>query len=109
MVTIVRHNSSAGCCTTSDAAVEVMLTNPFNTLTYRPCSCIRCGLCEVVCPHGVFVMAESGAQMVNPQDCMECGACARNCPFGAIEVKKGVGCAAAILKGLLTGSEPTCC
>jgi ferredoxin len=39
---------------------------------------------------------------------MECGACAGNCPFGALEVHKGVGCAAAILYGLLTGEEPSC-
>jgi ferredoxin len=40
--------------------------------------------------------------------CTECGACQKNCPFAAIEVEEGVGCAAAILIGLLTGTEPTC-
>jgi hypothetical protein len=39
---------------------------------------------------------------------MECGACALNCAAGAIEVHAGVGCAAAIIKGWITGGEPNC-
>jgi hypothetical protein len=39
---------------------------------------------------------------------MECGACARNCVPGALRVKVGVGCAAAIIGGLLRGTEPAC-
>jgi hypothetical protein len=31
-----------------------------------------------------------------------------NCPFSALSVKPGVGCAAAIIKGMLTGTEPEC-
>jgi ferredoxin len=33
--------------------------------------------------------------------CMECGACSLNCPADAIEVKSGVGCAAAVLHSML--------
>jgi len=40
--------------------------------------------------------------------CMECGACVRNCVFGAITVNAGVGCAAAIINGMITGGEPSC-
>jgi len=40
--------------------------------------------------------------------CMECGACVRNCAFGAITVNAGVGCAAAIINGMITGGEPSC-
>jgi len=48
--------------------------------------------------------------------CIECGACAKNCPFGAIDVKAGVGCATAILRGgdccepsgCCGGSSPSC-
>ncbi len=108
MVTIVRRNNSTNCCATAQAPAGVVFTNPFNSLAYRPESCIRCGLCEVVCPHGVFVMAESGAQLVRPQDCMECGACQLNCITGAITVNSGVGCAAAMVRAAITGGEPTC-
>jgi hypothetical protein len=39
---------------------------------------------------------------------MECGACALNCEFGAIAVNTGVGCAAALINGMITGGPPTC-
>jgi hypothetical protein len=39
---------------------------------------------------------------------MECGACTNNCEFGAIEVKAGVGCAAAVIRGMISGGEPEC-
>lgn len=71
-------------------------------------SCIGCGLCETVCPHGVFRVEERKARLRDLDACMECGACARNCPVGALSVSAGVGCASAIIKGWLTGSEPSC-
>ena len=40
--------------------------------------------------------------------CMECGACALNCEFGAIAVNTGVGCAAALINGMITGGAPSC-
>lgn len=40
--------------------------------------------------------------------CLECGACALNCEFGAIAVNTGVGCAAALINGMITGGPPTC-
>ena len=79
------------------------------TLRHDKEKCTNCGMCAAVCPHRVFAESGGKVKIIERDLCMECGACARNCPFGAIEVKKGVGCAAAILKGLLTGSEPTCC
>jgi len=39
---------------------------------------------------------------------MECGACARNCEFGALSVNAGVGCAAAVINGIIRGTEPDC-
>jgi NAD-dependent dihydropyrimidine dehydrogenase PreA subunit len=71
-------------------------------------TCAGCGLCVEVCPHGVFVVEEGKARIVRRDDCMECGACARNCPVLAIAVESGVGCASAIIRGALTGTEPTC-
>lgn len=70
--------------------------------------CVGCGMCLEVCPHGVFVPNEGKAQINDLNSCMECGACLKNCAFSAITVSPGVGCASAIVKGLLTGSEPTC-
>lgn len=70
--------------------------------------CTGCGKCIEVCPHSVFAMANGKSEMVDKDSCIECGACVKNCPFNALEVKPGVGCAAAIIKGWLTGTEPSC-
>lgn len=70
--------------------------------------CKGCGMCTNVCPHGVFIIDSEKAAIADRDACMECGACEKNCPFAAIEVKSGVGCAAAVINGLLTGSEPVC-
>ena len=70
--------------------------------------CIGCGLCEQVCPHRVFAIEDRKALIVDRDACMECGACGRNCPVEAISVDAGVGCASAIIKGAITGTEPSC-
>ena len=70
--------------------------------------CIGCDRCTEVCPHNVFDVSEKKARITERDLCMECGACAFNCPSGAITVNPGVGCAAAIIFGWLTGSEPSC-
>jgi NAD-dependent dihydropyrimidine dehydrogenase PreA subunit len=78
------------------------------TLKFDPEKCVGCGMCINVCPHGVFEIAEGKAIPVDIESCMECGACAKNCAFSAISVTQGVGCAAAIIKGMLTGRKPSC-
>jgi NAD-dependent dihydropyrimidine dehydrogenase PreA subunit len=78
------------------------------TLAYDPEKCTGCRRCTEVCPHAVFKMADGKAQVIDKDRCMECGACALNCEFGALAVGSGVGCAAAIIKGMITGGEPTC-
>lgn len=70
--------------------------------------CIGCGMCPVVCPHGILRMNGDKAEISDKDRCMECGACARNCPVAAISVEAGVGCASAIIYGWLTGNEPSC-
>ena len=70
--------------------------------------CIGCGMCENVCPHEVFAIDRKKACIMNREACIECGACARNCPVDALDVSSGVGCAVAIINGLITGKE-TCC
>lgn len=75
------------------------------TLSLAPEECVGCGVCEVVCPHGVMRL-QNGKALVSDRDgCMECGACARNCPTTAIHVTPGVGCAAYIIKAWLKGRK----
>ena len=82
-----------------------------NTLRYSPDRCVNCGMCVVVCPHGVFAPGEQVVELVAAESCMECGACQLNCPAAAIEVESGVGCAAAMIQAALRGrplDEATC-
>ena len=78
------------------------------TLEYDADKCNGCRQCVQVCPHGVFEMDGNRAVLVDKGACMECGACALNCAGAAIDLSPGVGCAAAIINGWLTGSEPSC-
>ncbi|MFC1669308.1 mercury methylation ferredoxin HgcB [Spirochaetota bacterium] len=78
------------------------------TLEFIADNCTGCGRCTEVCPHAVFKMEDKRAEVTDKNKCMECGACAMNCDYGAIKVNAGVGCAAAIINGLLTGTEPSC-
>lgn len=78
------------------------------TLRYDRGLCVGCGMCLAVCPHEVFI-PDNGKVAVSDRDaCMECGACMMNCPTEAIRVEVGVGCAAAVINGLL-GRESDCC
>jgi ferredoxin len=78
------------------------------TLRFDPALCTGCGRCWEVCPRGVFAQDGKKARMGDRDLCIECGACRQNCRPGAIEVRSGVGCASAILRGALTGREPSC-
>lgn len=85
------------------------------TIALDPDACIGCGVCEVVCPHGVPRLDNGKARIIDRDACIECGACARNCPVGAVTVEPGVGCAAYIIQCWLKGKEhatcggPSCC
>lgn len=78
------------------------------TLALDKDTCIGCGMCTAVCPHGVFAIRDAKAEIGDRDACMECGACARNCPVSAIDVKAGVGCAAAVIFSALRGGQPCC-
>jgi len=78
------------------------------TLQLDEQKCIGCGLCSVVCPHGVLEVADRKARIIDRDACIECGACAGNCPVEALRVNAGVGCASAIIHSWLTGEEPNC-
>lgn len=79
-----------------------------STLSLDVTKCTGCTMCTIVCPHAVFSMANKKAVISDKNSCMECGACMKNCSDNAIFVKSGVGCAAGIINGLISGSEPTC-
>lgn len=85
------------------------MKNPLreNTLRYNPEDCAGCGICAVVCPHGVFSQNGRVAEPSHPESCMECGACQLNCPSGAITVDSGVGCAYLMMKQALFGGKKT--
>jgi len=79
------------------------------TLALERSLCDGCGMCEVVCPHRVFELADGTARITDRDRCMECGACALNCRAGAITVTAGVGCAAAVIQTALGLSSGGCC
>ena len=79
------------------------------TLELDRARCVGCGRCAEVCPHAVFSLVEKTARIIARDACMECGACARNCPVDAISVRAGVGCATAVIYGMLTGKESCAC
>ncbi|HOI75505.1 MAG TPA: mercury methylation ferredoxin HgcB [Syntrophales bacterium] len=70
--------------------------------------CTGCGVCLEVCPHEVLELREKRVRIRNRDACMECGACSRNCPAGAVSVEAGVGCAAAVINGLLYRQSASC-
>ena len=79
------------------------------TLSLDAEKCNGCRICTLVCPHAVFAIGDDKrAYLADRGACMECGACALNCATGAITVTPGVGCASAIIRGWLTGTEPSC-
>ncbi len=78
------------------------------TLQVFPEKCTGCGRCIEVCPHAVFKIENKNVLIVDKDRCMECGACEKNCSYGAISVKAGVGCAAAVINGMIRGTEPNC-
>lgn len=79
------------------------------TLSLNAEACIGCGMCTIVCPHGVFKLNSHKAAIEDRDGCMECGACAKNCPTAAIAVTPGVGCAAYIIQTWIKGKEAAAC
>ncbi|MDX1707101.1 MAG: mercury methylation ferredoxin HgcB [Desulfobacterales bacterium] len=79
------------------------------TLTLNPEACVGCGMCEIVCPHGIFSMHNKKACIEDLDACMECGACAKNCPADAIAVTPGVGCASYIIQTWIRGRNAAAC
>jgi len=101
--------SSCGCAPEPVTGEGHVGVSQINTLAFSSGRCINCGMCVMVCPHGVFTSGNQVVRVVQPDLCMECGACQLNCPVGALLVDSGVGCAAAMINAALRGlDEPTC-
>lgn len=79
------------------------------TLKLDDDTCVGCGVCTTVCPHGVFTLNNGKAKLTDRDGCMECGACAMNCAVGAITVTPGVGCVEYIISGWIKGPEAASC
>lgn len=79
------------------------------TLTVDHEKCTACGVCTLVCPHGVFTIAGGKLHVVDADGCMECGACALNCPVAAVSVTPGVGCASYIIQTWIKGKDAAAC
>ncbi|MEN6379936.1 MAG: 4Fe-4S binding protein, partial [Synergistaceae bacterium] len=43
------------------------------TLKLDTDKCIGCGMCEIVCPHAVFILKNNKAAINDIDMCMECG------------------------------------
>ena len=78
------------------------------TLTLNIEKCIGCYMCIEVCPREVFLKDNQKVKIIKKDSCIECGACSLNCPVNAINVKNGVGCAAAIYSSFFNGGNISC-
>ena len=78
------------------------------SLELFPERCTGCGRCLEVCPREVFAENGKTVRIADRDRCIECGACMMNCSHGAIQVTAGVGCAAAVINGLIRGGDPEC-
>jgi NAD-dependent dihydropyrimidine dehydrogenase PreA subunit len=77
------------------------------TLRIETDKCTGCSVCTSVCPRNVLKVIDRKAVIINRDSCIECGACVNNCLFEAISVKAGVGCAAAMINGLIKTGDPS--
>lgn len=71
-------------------------------------NCTACGDCVLVCPRQLLKIESKKVRIADLDLCMECGACMVNCDWEAIQVRVGVGCASAIINGMLSGKEASC-
>ncbi len=88
---------------------QLMYLRDVVTLEFDQERCVGCGTCVTVCPQEVLVRENGKTRIDNRDACMECGACAINCVVQAITVRTGVGCAAAVINGLLGRTDSACC
>ncbi len=76
------------------------------TINVAPEKCTGCGICMKVCPRNVLEIKDKWAEVSDRDSCIECGACKMNCASDAIYVDSGVGCATAMINGILRFGDP---
>ncbi|NOX25776.1 MAG: 4Fe-4S dicluster domain-containing protein [Deltaproteobacteria bacterium] len=66
---------------------ELLLGERNTEVSVSPEKCIGCGLCQNVCPAGVFGrdLLSGKSTALHLERCQACGACVENCPAAAIE------------------------
>jgi NAD-dependent dihydropyrimidine dehydrogenase PreA subunit len=66
---------------------ELLLGERNTEVCVSPDKCISCGLCQNVCPAGVFGrdLISGKSTVLHLERCQACGACVENCPAAAIE------------------------
>ena len=84
------------------------LTN-VTTLVLDRDKCTGCRMCTTVCPQAVWQMEAKRARIADLDACMECSACQMNCEAQAITVRRGVGCASALISSALGRPQDEAC
>lgn len=84
------------------------LTN-VTTLVLDRDKCTGCRMCITVCPQAVWQMEAKRARIADLDACMECSACQMNCEAQAVTVRRGVGCASALISSALGRSQDEVC
>gem|GEM_PF-5848569 len=51
--------------------------------------CIGCGVCESICPAGLFTVVNRRAS-VRSENCIQCGNCEKSCPMDCISIGKAM-------------------
>lgn len=58
--------------------------SPRAEIVFHPTLCIRCGVCEEICPEGAARMESPGR--ILREKCVACGACTEQCPSTALRI-----------------------
>jgi formate hydrogenlyase subunit 6/NADH:ubiquinone oxidoreductase subunit I len=70
--------------------METAVSEVHNPIKIDEATCIRCDLCDWICPGDVILHEEGNKQklpvVLYPEECWYCGLCESTCPVDAIEI-----------------------
>ena len=56
-------------------------------LTFTNCKCVRCGICELICPKAAIKLVDDDNFIeIDEEKCVKCGICAYFCMFHALKI-----------------------